>query len=187
MSQSLRTFIGVPVPTSAALRAVLATCGEFGRAVRPVDAENIHVTLRFLGDTPAGQIAGIGKALQDSVREIEAFSTEIHGLGAFPHLGRPSVIWAGFRESAEWEALADAIEQPLREFGFPPDRQRFHPHVTLARVRSRPPAELKAWVEEQGESPFGSFEVQSVTYYQSELSSNGPRYSVLATAPLAST
>lgn len=187
MPQSLRTFIGVPVPVSASLRGVLATCGAFGRAVRPVDGENIHVTLRFLGETPAGQVADIAAALRDAVSGIDAFTSEIHGLGAFPHLGRPSVIWAGFREREEWEKLGGAIEQPLRELGFPPDRQRFHPHVTLARVRSRPPAELRTWVEQQAETPFGFVDVQSVTYYQSELSSNGPRYSVLATAPLAST
>ena len=185
MTQSVRTFIGVPVRCSRKLSAVLTTCREFGRSVHPVAEENIHFTLKFLGTTPAEKIAEISEILQAAVRQIEPFSSEIRGLGAFPHAVRPSIIWAGLRDPAPWVELADAIEPPLSELGFPRENRQFHPHMTLARVRDRPSEELKTWLDQQADTDFGSVDVQSVTLFQSDLSSAGPRHTVLATAPLA--
>ena len=81
--------------------------------------------------------------------------------------------------------LAEAIEQSLAELGFPRENRQFHPHMTLARVRGKPPAELKIWLEQQTATPFGTIEVESVTLFQSELSAAGASHTVLATAALA--
>lgn len=184
MSQTLRTFIGVSIPCSDPLRDVLTTCREFGRTIRPVAEQNIHVTLRFLGPTPDSQVADIANALQTALQPVAPFSAALNGLGAFPHLRRPSVIWAGFRDPAPWEDLADRIKRPLRDLGVPRDKQRFHPHVTLARVRGRPPAELRTWLESEADTDFGPIDIHSATFFQSDLDSTGPRYTILATAPL---
>ena len=185
MTQSIRTFIGVPAPCTEQLRAALDSCGELGRSVRPVEKEHLHFTLKFLGSTPAEQIEAVSEALQTAVGGIKSFSSEIRGLGAFPHAVRPSIIWAGLHDPAPWVELADAIEESLTELGFLRENRQFNPHMTLARVRDKPPAELKTWLEQEVETPFGSINVESVTLFQSELSAAGAIHTVLTTAALA--
>ena len=184
MAQSIRAFVAVDVECGPELRRVLRELNEMGRAVRAMSPDNLHVTLKFLGDVPLEQTASIATAITDAVSATATFTAELRGLGTFPHLDRPTVVWAGFAEPELIAQLAESMEAALGPLGFSRERRPFHPHVTIARINSRPPDSLRQLVEHHAATDFGPIAVEAVELYQSELSSSGPRYTVLARAPL---
>jgi 2'-5' RNA ligase len=184
MAQTIRCFVAVQVDCGPELRRVLRELNEMGRALRAMSPDHLHVTLKFLGDVPLEQTAAIARAIAESVRDVPAFTAELRGLGAFPHLDRPTVVWVGYAEPRLMSQLAEQIEIVLNPLGFPREQRPFQPHATLARVKSRPPDSLRQLVEQHAATSFGSTEVESVELYQSELGQEGPRYTVLARAEL---
>ena len=98
---------------------------------------NYHITLRFLGDIVKSKIEDIDRILANVALAQQPFSIEIGGIGAFPSMNRPRVLWIGLTQGAQaTEHLAKLINRELKKIGFPNDR-RFHPHLTLARLRDR--------------------------------------------------
>ena len=184
MAQSIRAFVAVDVVCGPELRRVLRELNEMGRAVRAMSPDHLHVTLKFLGGVPLEQTAGIARAIAESVRAAPAFTAELRGLGAFPHLDRPTVVWVGYAEPGLMSGLAEQIEIGLNPLGFAREQRPFHPHATLARIKSRPPDSLRQLVEQHAATSFGSTDVGSVELYQSELTKEGPRYTVLSRAGL---
>lgn len=186
MSETIRAFVAVDIPTSPELRDVRRRLAEMGRAVKPVTTPELHLTLRFLGDVHTEWIPDVIDALDTAVRGKSIFTLRIVGLNAFPRVERPSVVWAGLRDAEPLVAIADELETGLRTLGFAADPKRFHPHVTLARIRSRPPAELAELFAENEERAFGDVTIEDVRLYQSELRPEGPRYTMLHAAELKS-
>ena len=184
MSAALRTFIGIPVP---ALRRLVEVSGELralGRLLRVTSPESWHLTLKFLGETPAGEIAALSRAIEEVASETATGSYEVRGLGVFPSLRRPSVIWAGLRGDGPLALLAERLDDVCSRFGFARETRAFHPHITLARVSGRAPASLAAMLEAEAETAFGSVRPERVVLYESELSKSGSRYQPLASALL---
>lgn len=184
MPQLIRTFIAVAVPCTAELKPVLQLLREMGSAVTPVAADNLHLTLKFLGDTDPGRVSDIGDVITEETAGLSAFSMDLVGLGAFPRPQRPSVIWAGIQAPESLIDLASRLEKRMRKLRFPKDRHEYNPHLTLARVRRKPPQELFELLAENTATPFGSVEIDAVTLYQSELKPDGAKYSALAKAAL---
>jgi len=186
MPDSIRVFIAVPIPATPALRQILARLGLLGGAVKPVDVDNLHVTLKFLGQTPIDQIPKIVNVMRNAADGETAFTAEIIGLGAFPRPERPSVVWAGLHEADGLSRMAERLEQRLAPLGFPSERRPFHPHLTLARVRRKPPADLADLLRNRRVTEFGSTDIETIQLFQSEPGPSGPRYRSLSTVGLAS-
>jgi 2'-5' RNA ligase len=184
MSIPLRVFIAVKVPSSPSLRKVLKHLESMGRLVKPVSADNLHVTLKFLGDTNTTHIPEISNAVLNAVHGEKVIEGHIVGLGAFSQIQRPSVIWAGFENGEPLIRIAETLETMLCEMGFHSEQKPFHPHLTLARIKSKPPAELADLLNENQATDFGVVSFSSVELFQSQLQPNGPRYTVLASAKL---
>ena len=180
----LRCFWAVRIPLQRPIQRLLAEFRRAGRCVRAVDAENLHVTVKFLGPTPREQVAGIANAVAVRVATKSAFQLELNGLGAFPSPQRPRVIWAGAAPIQEIRGVAGLCESACESFGFAPERRPFHPHVTLARVNGRPPERLLELMGEFRDAAFGLVQVEQLELMQSESGRRGPRYSTLAHAPL---
>lgn len=187
MPNSIRTFVAVPISPTPALRDILGRLGMLGSAVKPVAADNLHVTLKFLGQMPVEQVPKIVTVMQDAADGETAFTSQIVGLGAFPRPERPSVVWAGLDEADGLIRIADRLEQRLAPIGFPREQRPFHPHLTLARVRRKPPAELANLLQDHQATEFGSANVETIQLFQSEPGPTGPRYRLLATTGLSST
>ena len=140
--EMLRTFIAIPLP-----EPLLAELGRLQRelaqavpprSVRWVRPASIHLTLKFLGDTPAEKLPQIKEALAVVARHAPACTFTAGGLGCFPNPRRPRVIWVGVQEpTGRLAALQDAIEEVMAPFGYPPERRGFTPHLTLGRVQRR--------------------------------------------------
>jgi 2'-5' RNA ligase len=180
----LRTFVAVNIPATRLLVDVIGQLGRMGSSLKPVAADNLHLTLKFLGDTPESRIAEIGQVVTRAAAQVAAFDVRLVGLGAFPNAQRPDVIWAGFESNDTLRTLAVALESTLEPLGFRRESREFKPHLTLARVKAKPPPALFKLLADHPATDFGSVHIASVKLFQSELQRGGPTYTVLATAKL---
>jgi 2'-5' RNA ligase len=140
--ETIRAFIAIPLP--ATLLTKLAALQQRlerrvpPRSVRWVRAEGIHLTLKFLGDTPKEQLPDIKRALAAVGRHAPACTFTAVDLGCFPNTNRPRVVWVGIREpTGRLVALQHAIEEVVASLGFPPEGRKFSPHLTLGRIGRR--------------------------------------------------
>jgi 2'-5' RNA ligase len=183
----VRSFVAVLLPDAvrARLAAMVAEIRSRGPALAWVKADNLHLTLRFLGALEPGILARAQEAMRVAAASVSAsFTVELGGLGSFPARGAPRVVWAGVVAGGErLVALHAALEAALEARGIPGEGRAFHPHVTLARARERRGgARLDAVL---GSGPrFGRLEVGALHLMRSDLGPGGSRYSVLAEAPL---
>jgi 2'-5' RNA ligase len=191
--EKIRTFIAIELSESikddlTKLQERLK--GEAPRgSVRWVRAEGIHLTLKFLGDVPADQIGEITKALQKSCQGFAPFSLSCGRLGCFPNLKRPRVMWVGIQEETGTLAqLQKAIEENVAPLGYPPEKRKFSPHLTLGRVQRRVSSgDLRRLGELVGASEIGTLghmEVRSVNLIRSDLRPSGAVYTRLAEVEL---
>ncbi|MBI4735505.1 MAG: RNA 2',3'-cyclic phosphodiesterase [candidate division NC10 bacterium] len=185
----MRLFVAVNLPSEVRER-LAAVQDRLRRAqadVSWVRAENIHVTLKFLGDVEAKRLERVRPALAEEARAGAPFSMEVSGVGSFG--GRiPRVVWVGVGDGAEpLTRLAGQVEDGLGRVGFPKERRGFAAHLTVGRVRSPRNAEaLLAALGEERTEPFGVAEVTQFDLMQSELRPSGSVYSVLEKFPLGS-
>lgn len=157
------------------------TLRNLGADLKLVEPENIHATVRFLGETPSTTV----ELVKDQMNEIKfnSFDAEYVGLGAFPNLKRINVVWVGMRKGhEEISRIFDQLEPRLRQIGFAPDRKGFSPHVTIARVKTgRMREELAKAIEEMRDTPFGTIHVEELRLKKSVLTPKGPIYSTIHT------
>jgi 2'-5' RNA ligase len=187
MSETIRCFLALKIPADTAVRRILKELSAMGRALKTVEAENLHVTLKFFAAAEPNLIPEITAiAAKAASRQIRSQLT-LTGLGVFPHAQRPSVVWAGLEGAGAQTvvAIAKEIEAPLQKLGFVPEDRPFTPHLTLARVKARPPEELQELLARHAKTVFGSVTVEEIELIRSEPTSEGFRYTVLEHCPFA--
>jgi 2'-5' RNA ligase len=181
---SVRCFVAVDIEDSELLEAFEKAQAVFkstGADLKSVETGNMHITLRFLGDVPDGEAEGVGDVIRRL--EFEPFSLDVNGVGVFPSLSRPSVVWTGLEGERLPEMLRiyTELEKGLKRLGFEPERRGFEPHLTLCRVRSgRNREQLAEVVRGLADEHFGELEVRHLRLKKSVLTSRGPIYSTLA-------
>lgn len=179
---ALRTFIAVALDGAAraALAAWMAEVRPALPGFRWTEPENLHLTLRFLGDTAPGALPRLCEALAAAAGGFPAFSLTLRGAGAFPHAGAPRVIWAGAEGGPVLPALRARLEERVRVLGWAADTKPFRPHVTLARARDpRPRDDVAAALARVRSRPWGTVAVDEVLLVQSTLTPAGPVYTPL--------
>jgi 2'-5' RNA ligase len=187
----VRLFVAVNLPAGER-RAAYEAAAPLRAARLPVKwvgEDSIHVTLRFLGEVEAAQVTPIGEALAAAVRAARPFGVGLGGVGAFPSLARPRVVWIGVERHPALELLANDVEKALMELDFEPELRPFHPHLTLGRAeRSARPAAFAAFEPLAATIVWqGSTMVESVDLMQSVLGQRGATYTVLSRASLSGT
>jgi RNA 2',3'-cyclic 3'-phosphodiesterase len=151
----------------------------FAPRAKWIRAENLHVTLKFLGETPASQLKEICGALR-TVRSSGAVELRFHGLGFFPTEERAKVFWAGAGASENLPTLAADTERTLTELGFPAKQRQFAPHLTLARFEpAGVPQQLKAAVANSSARDFGALQAREFHLIESKLKTTGAEYTTL--------
>ena len=146
----MRCFLGLPLPDEArdALRGACAALRmrASGRNARWVPWENLHLTVRFLGESDPRQIRAVTDEVSAVCQSVEAPELQIGEPGVFPGRGsRPLVFWAGVRgDTRALDELAAAVERAARAAGFPAERRAFRAHVTLARLKGEAATALQA-------------------------------------------
>jgi 2'-5' RNA ligase len=173
-------------PLRAALGAQIEGLRGVGGGVSWVAPDNLHVTLKFLGHVPQSLLEHVSAALARVAPEHAGFDLEVRGLGAFPGVSRPRVIWAALGGDAPALAgLAAAVDAALGAIGVPPESRPFAPHVTLGRARHPGrDAALTQALAAGATRAFGQFRVGELVLMRSDLSPRGPRYTPIGTWPL---
>jgi 2'-5' RNA ligase len=167
----------VPLPVRPGdLDAALAGVRAAVPSLRWTAPEQWHLTLAFLG--PLARLAPVVDGLR-TLSGRGAFTMRLGGGGAFPSVRRARVLWLGTLEGGEAvSSLAGAVASTLAPLGYEPEGRRFHPHLTLARLRV--PGDVAAAVSALGDSPVGeAFRVSEVVLYESRLSPRGSTYTAL--------
>lgn len=145
-----------------------------------VREQNLHLTLKFFGDTPVERVEEVSRALRAAAAGMTPIDIDIHEHGSFPLRGKPAVLWIGIEDpSANLIKFHELLENECERNGFPRDARSFHPHLTIARLRGSQGARALADLHKSIDLPNVSVRVQEVCLIRSELSSSGSRYTVL--------
>lgn len=182
MSGTIRAFFSFDIEDQTIIRRlteVQRMLVNTGADLKNIKPENIHLTIRFLGDTSPAMIDAIHEEMKQL--SFSPFTVELRGLGAFPKLNYPRVVWAGIRKGAdELEDVFGQLEPRLRGLGFKPDSKGFSPHLTIARVRTgRNKAQLVKLIQEMEDYEFGAVKAECLRLKKSDLTPRGPIYSTL--------
>lgn len=186
---TLRTFVALELPGSVLTRAnaLIARLKVADAKVNWVRPENLHLTLKFLGDVPESDIPDVCKVVDEAVRRFEPFEIVFRGCGAFPTTSSPRTVWIGVEQGAEeLTALQEAVDIGLKKLRFPREVRRFQAHLTLGRVKESGPAskELGRLIEEYAEYDADIAAVDEVVTFASFLDRSGSKYEPLGHADL---
>ncbi len=185
----MRTFIAVDLGKVVRDRciALQETLARAGTDVKWVEEQNLHLTLLFLGEVVDRDTPALCRAVADCCAQQTPFTLSVETVGCFPNPRRPRIVWVGVGAgSAELIALHDALEPPLLDLGcYRREARQYTPHITLGRVQSEGPADaLAAALAKQATWHGGETEVREVRVLSSELTRQGPVYTVLSRAKL---
>jgi 2'-5' RNA ligase len=184
----MRLFIAAPLPESAErqLAGIIEEFRPLGGGVKWVEAGNIHLTLRFLGETEERLVGPLSELLSRLTAGLAPVATAIDRLGGFPNLRKPRVIWVSMSEGTDPLAkLAANLELGVQQMGFEAETKRFKPHLTLGRVKRPDGLErLVDRLERHRLSPI-SVHLDRAVLFQSTLTPRGPIYQRLHEAPFA--
>ncbi|MGE0222024.1 MAG: RNA 2',3'-cyclic phosphodiesterase [Acetobacteraceae bacterium] len=162
----MRLFVALDLPWSLRERlALMAGAGIPG--ARWVPPENYHLTLRFIGETPGYRAEEIDHAL--AALKVRGFSLTLAGVGTFAKSGRGSALWVGVERNPALEHLRSKIETALQRCGLEPERRRFQPHITLARLDNPAEGKLAAFVQANNLFRAGPVPVEHFTLFSSLL------------------
>jgi RNA 2',3'-cyclic 3'-phosphodiesterase len=186
MSKTIRTFIAIEIPGNVIfkIRELQEGIKVYGLKIRWVRSENIHLTLKFLGDVEAVKIGEIAEAISKTVKGYTPISLKAKGVGVFPSIKRPRVLWVGLTGQLEvLLKLQKTLDENLKLLGFPGEKRPFKGHLTMGRIKER------IDVKKFGDAlmAFRHFESETFTagqlvLYKSELKPLGAVYTRLAEA-----
>jgi 2'-5' RNA ligase len=177
----IRTFLAIQ-PSPEVLETLETFAGELrktGGDVRWIKGDSMHLTIKFLGDVPEREIGGLSRALEERFVEQAPIDVEFRGIGVFPNMKKPRVLWVGLHGGGLGE-LVERAETALSPLGFPPEEREFTPHLTIGRFRStRGWERLLAAIKDARDQSFGVGQIAKATLYQSDLRADGPVYTAL--------
>ena len=179
----IRSFLAIEIPRTI-LKKIEEVQDDLKSSrvdVRWVSPEKIHLTLKFFGNIDESRIDPIVKSIEGPTQTTSPFSLKVRGVGAFPHLKNPRIIWMGLVDGKEVLVhFQKQLERELEKIGFETEGKVFHPHLTLGRMRSsKGREELAGRMERHKEEEFGDFQVERIVLFKSDLKPTGPIYTPL--------
>lgn len=190
MPQRFRTFVALAVTPEVRRRAVelQRQLGEADADVKWVEEQNIHLTLKFLGDVNDTELPAVCRAVEQAVAAMPKFVMLVAGVGAFPNHQRPRTLWVGVKDEADKvDRIKRSLDEALFPLGFRDEDRRFTPHLTIGRVKGgyRGLNRLSELMQANAAWTGGRCEVCEVRVMSSQLGPKGPLYTVMARAKLA--
>jgi len=182
----LRCFVAIeiPEPIKRDIGELLEILKKYNVDVKWIRHENLHLTLKFLGNTPEDLLPKIKEFLLNIVLSYEPFNIKIYTTGVFPNKKYPRVIWVGVEDSGILTKLKKDIENSMVLLGYQKEDREFNPHLTLGRVRSQKGiVNLINELDNFKDRDFGGINVESIKLMKSELKPKGAEYSCLDEIP----
>jgi 2'-5' RNA ligase len=184
----MRCFLAIELPreTRDRLAALQRRLSVLDRDVRWTKVDQIHLTVKFLGEVPDADVGQMCSSAATVARDYPPFDIQVSGTGCFPPRGPARIVWAGLASLPQ--PLIDchkAFERAFAELGIPPETRPFHPHLTIGRVRDpRGSHKIRPVLEPESQFDGGHFIVEELVMFQSVLHPSGPTYTVLSHAAL---
>ena len=176
-----RLFAAIALSPETRSELSRLTCGLPG--ARWIDQANMHLTIRFIGEVDGNRALDVASFLQTV--SIPKFDLTISGIGLFGDKKRPKVIWAGVQPCAELMRLNQKLEIGLQRMGFAPDSRKYHPHVTLAKLKNTTTHDARLFCENHAFFRLPTQSVNGFVLFESHLSSHGSQYDAIAHYALA--
>jgi 2'-5' RNA ligase len=202
----MRAFISVDIGALPEIVNILDNLKDTNADLKLVEPENVHLTLKFLGEIDEKMVDEIAGVMEKSVKDVSPFSIKLRGVGVFPSMNYMRVLWVGLKDAEKLGIIAEGLENELSNLGFKKEKRRFSPHVTIGRVNSsgktkgfskdarkmplafsvaspRNKEILQNFLKENREKDFGEIDVKSIRLKKSVLTSKGPEYSTVKEVP----
>ncbi|MBW1841591.1 MAG: RNA 2',3'-cyclic phosphodiesterase [Deltaproteobacteria bacterium] len=189
MSNIIRTFIAVEIPEKiiSSIARVQKSIKDYGFKIRWVRPESMHLTLKFLGNIEAADTEKVGRAVFAAAKTYPTLSLQVKGIGIFPGLRRPRVVWVGITGQLETLGrLQETLDKKLEAIGFPKEKRPFKGHLTLGRIKKK--IDPNTFIEALNTCKnfeTETFTADRVVLYKSELKASGAVYTELMSARLA--
>lgn len=182
---AFRAFISVDLPRLDPLEPLMAELTASRAPLKPIRLDQVHLTLKFLGDTEEALVPRIVEGMRASVEGVPPFTIRLVGTGAFPNLRRMNVLWVGIEGGQPLVEIARRLEAAVEPLGYPREGRDFSPHVTIARVKGGGPLDgVRRVLETHAADAFGEFRVDRIRLRKSVLAPTGPTYSTVEEVPL---
>lgn len=178
----MRLFVAIPLPE--AVREKLSGLYQPMDGVRWQSQSQLHITLKFLGETDRDQLPELIRGLK-SIRH-STFQMTISGFGTFPEKGRPKILWIGVAKQQLLKDLQQAIEQQCVEMGFEAEDRPFVPHITLARIKGTPRRDVISFINQHKKVRISRVPVNKFVLYESKLHPDGAIHKKVKEFPLRS-
>lgn len=192
MANTIRSFLAVEIPLSnkeKILKLINSFNEKSGSLIKWVSKDNLHITLKFIGELNTDHISTIQNSLTERLSSVPAFDIHINGLGVFPNSRKPRIFWLGFDQNKNLERIVLSIENCAVNLGYEADDKPFSPHLTIGRARRDiSSGDLIAFTknfQDHKLEVIPDFKVSYVTLFKSELTREGPLYSQLFRVSLA--
>ena len=172
-----RGFIAVDIDAFPKLLDFEKEIKDSKSNIKLIKPENIHITLKFLGDTDINLIEEINNILENIVKEIKPFKIKLEGAGFFPNKNYIKIIWIGIKKEEQLKIIAQKIDNQLFKMGFKREGRKFSPHLTIGRVRSaKNKDKILKIIEKYKDFQFAEIKVNAIKLKKSELTPKGPIY-----------
>ncbi len=189
MKNRVRVFLAVELSQEvrSTIERLVRSIRKQNDGVKWVETQSLHLTLKFFGEIPTSELSVLAATANTAARQAVPFDLELQSLGAFPNLKSPRTLWIGCRQGSEnLIDLAASIEEKMFEIGYAKENRRFSPHLTIGRIkRDAFSSDFFSLLPDADQTrAFGSCPVGEIVLFGSELTSRGPVYTRLASAPL---
>ena len=175
-----RGFIAIDIDATPNILNFLNDITNVGADVKLVEPQNIHITLKFLGDVQEDKIKEIEQVMEESVKSIGPFTIKMNGTGVFPNPNYIKVVWIGIKDIETIGTIASNIDVSLSQIGFKKEKRGFSAHLTIGRVKTaKNKQHLLKVIESYRDFEFSTQEVTSIKLKKSDLTPNGPIYKTL--------
>ena len=180
----MRTFVAIDLNNQIKIhiQQIIDRLDTRDGSIKWISRQSMHITLKFLGEVSESQISDVKKVLDKAVSKHPPILLQFRGAGTFPHNSKnPRVLWIGLDKNETLETLHQNIEEGMAGLGFPKENRRFHPHLTLGRVKKKGQLlTVLSRFQPYHHEHFGDLIVKKVIYYKSTLKPTGAEYTVLS-------
>jgi 2'-5' RNA ligase len=177
---SFRGFIAVDIPANKKIQEIEKEIKQTNPNIKLVETENIHITLKFLGDVQETLIDNIEQIITSAIQGVQPFSVKLQHTGVFPNVNYIKIIWIGIYDNGILSTITSKLEDQLESLGFPKEQRGFSPHLTIGRVKTAEHKEkLLQIIRKYEQEEFGDLIIDRVLLKKSELTPKGPIYSNL--------
>jgi 2'-5' RNA ligase len=175
-----RGFVAVDIPVFPKILDIVNEIKNSGANIKLVEPKNIHITLKFLGDTEEELIDKIEDIIKKSTEDTNHFDIKLKSSGVFPNQNYIKVVWIGLENTENLEKISSKINEESSKLGFEREKRKFSPHITIGRVRSaKNKDKLLQIINKYQDVEFADLTIDSIKLKKSELTSKGPIYTTL--------